>query len=174
MTNKTTTYTDMDKTIYSVLKNADRPLALCEISKIAGVNIKAGHIISATRKGIAAKADELVIVTKPTKKKVGTYFATGLTIEEFTARRPKNRVTAKEVALLDALNALDNTPRTISQINEDAGLDGDTMFKSGTFTSLVNKGLVAKGEDVEFAVEVPTKVNAYILGSTVIEDAEAK
>lgn len=163
-TNKEVTYTEMDKTIYNTLKDADRPLALSEISEAAGVEVKAGHIVAAIRKGIAVKADEPVIINKLTKKTACTYLKGTSTIDDLRAANPKMNFTEKEIALAALLT---DEARTASQINEDAGLDAASAFKSGTFTSLVKKGVAVKGEDVEFTVSVPSKANAYLVGAEV-------
>lgn len=167
MSNKEVTYTEMDKTIYNTLKSADRPLALSEISEAAGVEIKAGHIVAAIRKGIAVKADEPVIANKRAKKSACTYLKGTSTIEDLRAANPKMNFTEKEIALAALLT---DEARTASQINEDAGLDATSSFKPGTFTSLVKKGVAVKGEPVTFEVEVPTKVNAYVIGATVVAE----
>lgn len=166
-TNKEVTYTEMDKTIYNTLKSADHPLALSEISEAAGVEVKAGHIVAAIRKGIAVKADEPVIINKPTKKTACTYLKGAFTIDEARAANPETNFTKKEIALAALLT---DEARTASQINEDAGLDAANAFKSGTFTSLVKKGIAAKGENVEFTVSVPSKANAYQVGATIVAE----
>jgi hypothetical protein len=165
-------YTEMDKVIVSTLKTSETPLALCEISEAAGVEIKPGHITSAVKKGLVVKSDEPRIVDKPTKKTACTYMA-GKTIEEVLAANPKTNFTDNEKALATAVFGYsDNTARTASMISEDAGLD--KPFASGVFTSLVKKGVLVKGDEVSFTVKVPTKANAYTVAATLPADFDAE
>lgn len=149
--------------IVKALAEADKPLTLDEISAATGMTIKAGHIVSALRKGLIVKDDAEVIVERPAVKKVSTYMRGEVSVDDYLAKFPKSSFSDTTRALADALT---ETPETLEEISARVG----TTFKSGHMTALVLKGIAAKGEEKEIPTTKKSKVSAYeLVGAPSVE-----
>ena len=144
------TYSDNDRAIVAALKGAENGLTLAEINEKTGLNLVAGHIVSAMNKGLIEVIGEAEI-EKPSKRKVSTY--------RFENANPK----------------ADGKPFTENQdlaLKGAAGFDGyftlnelsdkvNAKVAPGVITSLVKNGNISKGDQVEIPTVGKSTVKVY-------------
>lgn len=155
MADKKINYTENDRAIVNALKGASDGMTLAEINEATGLNLQAGHIVSAKRKGlIEATGDR--IVSKPSKRQVATY--TFVTSD--TQKRENGKdydYTEGEQAILKAAATIDGS-FTLADLAKVMGVE---KIASGQTNSLTNKGNLAKGEPVDVPCMTKSKVKVY-------------
>lgn len=152
--------TETDNLIVDALRNAGTPMTFAELKDVielpTGKPLAAAHITHALTMGLIAKGDE-VIVEVERKAKRATYVYVNSDVATKADGKPFN-YNEKELAILKYAETVDGA-FTIAGLNEALGTD----YKPGTFTALVNKGNLAKGEDVEYTKIVNEKKATYIV-----------
>jgi hypothetical protein len=152
--------TETDNLIVDALRNAERPMTFAELKDAialpTGKPLAAAHITHALTMGLIAKGDE-VIVAVERKAKRATYVYVNSDVATKADGKPFN-YNEKELAILKYAETVDGA-FTIAGLNEALGTD----YKPGTFTALVNKGNLAKGDDVEYTKIVNEKKATYIV-----------
>lgn len=168
---KTINYTANDRTIVAALKDADHPMTLAEINEKAHLNLKAGSITSAVRKGLVTKVGETK-VKRPTKHKVSTYsFVTAEVLTEVrhdgSAPKPYN-YTPSETAILATASTMphQDKPFTLAELSAAHGAE----VKSGNINSLLYKGNLAKVGTRIVDAWTYTKVSTYAFAADVPSD----
>lgn len=155
--NNTVKYSATDVAIVNALKSAPEGLTVSEIASATGLDIKSGHIVSAMRpnKGLIAKIGERTI-EKPGKRSVGTY--TFVSADHMTNAKDGKpfEYTDKADNILKTASAMEGS-FTIAQLSEALG----EKVYSGSITSLVKRGNLAKGEATEVATVEKSKVGVY-------------
>lgn len=158
-------YTANDAVIVKILKNAvnedgsHQELTLAEINQLAEAEIKPGSMTSAVRKGLVEVAGEKE-VSRPSKRKLATYKAVSFEILKDGKGKDYNYTDTEKSILEDIKNSdLANADNfTLAELNDVNGTD----YKSGSITSLVRKGNLAKTEAVrEVMANGKAKVKAY-------------
>jgi len=144
------TYSDNDRAIVAALKGAENGLTLAEINAATGLNLVAGHIVSAMGKGLIEPIGEREI-EKPSKRKVSTY-----KFENENAKPDGKAFTESQDLVLKTAAKMDGY-FTLTELSEAAG----TKVAPGVITSLVKYGNISKGEQVEIATIGKTKVKVY-------------
>ena len=153
-TNKQINYTEKDRALVAILKDRE-PMTLDEINAVAGSPIAfvTGNVVSAMRKNLIAKVGEREIV-KDGKRKIGTYnFLTEDPL--LNGDKPYNYTDSEKEILRVA--ALFKGPFTIAELSEAVG----RKIYSGSISSLVKKGNLGKGDQVEVATKVKSTVSVY-------------
>lgn len=152
--------TETDNLIVDALRNAERPMTFAELKDVitlpTGKPLAAAHITHALTMNLIAKGDE-VEVEVDRKAKRATYVYVNSDVATKADGKPFN-YNEKETAILKFAETADGA-FTIAELNEALGTD----YKPGTFTALVNKGNLAKGDDVEYTKTVKEKKATYIL-----------
>lgn len=162
MANKVTEkkITETDNLIVAALTDAGRPLTFAELKDAitlpTGKPLAAAHVTHALGMNLIAKGDEVdVEVTRKVKR--ATYVYVNSDVAKKADGKPFN-YNEKELAILKYAENADGA-FTIAQLNAD--LESD--YKPGTFTALVTKGNLAKGEDVEGTKIAKEKKATYVL-----------
>lgn len=171
---KTVTYTANDRAIVAVLKGADHPMTLAEINEKAHLNLKAGSITSALRKGLITKCGDKVPVKRRTKHKVSTYsFVTAEVLIEVRndggAPKPYNYTPSETAILATASTMPKDKPFTLAELSAAHGSE----VKSGNINSLLNKGNLVKVGTRIVDAWTTTKVSTYVFAADVPADGAA-
>lgn len=146
-------YTDNDRALVNALKGTDG-LSLSEICAATGLDIKAGHLVSAMKKGLIAKVGERDIV-RPSVRKVSTYnFVTSAVL--MNGDKAFN-YTDGEKNILSFASQMEN-PFTLAQLAEAMGVE---KLSSGSINGLVKKGNISKGEQIKVPCEAKGTVGIY-------------
>lgn len=145
------TYTDNDRAIVAALKGVEGGLTLAEINEKTGLNLVAGHIVSAKNKGLIEAAGTAE-VEKTGKRKVFTY-----KYENSNAKPDGKAFTEGQDTVLKGAANFDGY-FTITELGEAIG----AKVAPGVVTSLVKNGNLSKGDQVEVETVSKSKVNKYI------------
>lgn len=141
-------YTDIDKAIVGALANGEE-LTLAQLAEVTGKDIKAGHVVSAMKKGlIEAAGDVEVMRTSKSKVKAYTYVNNSLNArKEFTDKAT------------EALNYASQMGEafTIAELNEAFNV----KVAPATITSLVKNGNIEVAGEKEVVRPSKTTVKAY-------------
>ena len=150
--------TETDNLIVDALRNAENPMTFAELKDVitlpTGKPLAAAHITHALTMGLIGKGDE-VEVEVPRKAKRATFVYVNSDVATKADGKPFN-YNEKELAILKFAETADGA-FTIASLNEALGTD----YKPGTFTALVNKGNLAKGDDVEYTKLTKEKKATY-------------
>lgn len=159
-TPKPINYTANDRAIVAALKGAEKPMTLAELNETAGVKFLAGHIVSAMKKGLIAKAGE-VDIEKPGTRKVSTY--NFVTVEALVKAdgKPFN-YTDSEKEILAAASSIDS-PFTLTDLSNAMG----RKITSGSTNGLIKKGNLSKGEQVAVECMVKSTVSVYVFANDI-------
>lgn len=159
-------YTDNDRAIVNALKNTENGMTLAEINEATGLEIKSGHIVSAMKKGLIASIGERE-VTRPSTRKVSTY--------NFVTADAQNRENGKaydytdgEKNVLSVAGGIDS-PFTLADLAKAMGVE---KLSSGSINSLVRKGNISKGDQVEVPAVAKSTVKVYGFVADIPVDAE--
>lgn len=166
---KQTVFTQTDKAIVSALKGAVEGLTLAELNEVTGMEIKSGHVVGATKKGLIEPIGEKEI-QRPGKRKVATYvFVTADALSN--AEGKAFNYTDNEKALLAAAATIEGD-FTLAEL---ATVMNKERLTSGSINGLVKKGNIAKGEnDRTIDVFVKASVNLYGFVKDIPADAELR
>lgn len=145
-------YTEMDRAIVAALEGNEEGMTLAELSQKIGKDVKAGHITSAKNKGLVSKVGE-ASVEKATKRKVSSYSF----VNAENHNKDGKDFSEAEKAVLDFAAGTNEEVFTLADVNAVSAV----KVASGTMTSLVNKGNLAKGEPVEKIGVGKSKVGLY-------------
>lgn len=157
---KQITYTENDRAIVNALKGAESPMTLAQINEATGFNLVekhlvAGHLVSAMRKGLIAKAGE-VAVEKNGTRKVYTYNFVTADVMNKPDGKPFD-YSDKEKEILAAAAKMDGA-FTLTALSEKVG----HRVVSGSTNGLIKKGNLTRGEQVEVPCKVKTTVATYV------------
>lgn len=152
---KQITYTENDRAIVNALKGAESPMTLAQIKETTGLNLVAGHIVSAMRKGLIAKDGE-VAVEKMGSRKVYTYNFVTAEVMNKPDGKPFD-YSDKEQEILVAAAKMDGA-FTLTALSEMVG----HRVVSGSTNGLIKKGNLTRGEQVEIPCKVKTTVATYV------------
>ena len=162
MADKTTErkITETDNLIVAALKDAGTALTFAQLKELitlpTGKPLAAAHITHALTMGLITKGEEVEVeVTRKAKR--STYVYVNSDVAKKADGKPFN-YNEKELAILKYAETVDGA-FTIAGLNEALGTD----YKPGTFTALVNKGNLAKGEDVEYDKPSKEKKATYFV-----------
>ena len=152
--------TETDNLIVATLTEADKPLTFAELKDAialpTGKPLAAAHITHALQMGLIQKGDEVEVETTR-KAKISTYVFVNDTINTKADGKAYN-YNEKELAILAYAKTAEGA-FTIAGVNEALGTD----YKPGTFTALVNKGNLAKGDDLEIERLTKKKSATYFV-----------
>lgn len=152
--------TETDLLIVEALKGANEPLTFGQLKELialpTGKPLAAAHITHALSMNLIVKGDE-VEVEVPRKAKRATFVYVNSDVAKKADGKAFN-YNEKENAILKFAETADGA-FTIAEVNEALGTD----YKPGTFTSLVTKGNLAKGEDVEYTKMAKEKKATYFV-----------
>ena len=151
---KSINYTTQDRALVAILKNSE-PMTLEELNA-ADNNLTAfssGNLVSAMRKGLIAKVGEKEHI-KDGKRKVSTY--NFLTDNALSNGSKQYNYTDGEKEILRIASTIDS-PFTLAALSEAAG----RKINSGSINSLVKKGNIGKGDQVEVATKIKSTVGVY-------------
>lgn len=155
MANKPITYSENDRAIVGALKGTEG-LTLAEICAKTGLEIKAGHIVSAKKKGLIENIGEREIF-KPSTKELSTYnFVTFDHTDIVKKDGSAVEYTDAHEAILNAASSF-GRPFTMAELSEKVG----SPVYAGTLTALVNRGNLSRGEKIEVPCEVKSVVKVY-------------
>lgn len=150
--------TETDNLIVDALRNAENPMTFAELKDVitlpTGKPLAAAHITHALSMHLIDKGEE-VEVEVPRKAKRATFVYANSDVATKADGKPFN-YNEKELAILKFAETADGA-FTIAELNEALGTD----YKPGTFTALVNKGNLTKGEDVEYTKLTKEKKATY-------------
>lgn len=152
--------TETDNLIVAALTEAGKPMTFAELKEAinlpTGKPLAAAHVTHALAMNLINKGEE-VSVEVPRKAKRATFVYVNSDVAKKADGKPFN-YNEKENAILKYAETVDGA-FTIAGLNEALGTD----YKSGTFTALVNKGNLAKGEDEEYTKLTKEKKATYVL-----------
>ena len=166
---KQTVFTKTDKAIVEALKGAADGLTLSELNEATGMEIKSGHLVGATKKGLIEVIGEREVF-RAGKRKVATYvFVTADVLSNADGKA--FNYTDNEKALLAVASTMDGD-FTLAEL---AVAMNKERLTSGSINGLVKKGNIAKGEN-DRTIEVTTKssVNVYGFVKDIPADAEIR
>lgn len=157
---KQITYTENDRAIVNALKGAESPMTLAQINEATDFNLVqkhlvAGHLVSAMRKGLIAKAGE-VAVEKNGTRKVYTYNFVTADVMNKPDGKPFD-YSDKEKEILAAAAKMDGA-FTLTALSEMVG----HRVVSGSTNGLIKKGNLTRGEQVEVPCKVKSTVATYV------------
>lgn len=166
---KQTVFTQTDKAIVDALKGAADGLTLAELNEATGMEIKSGHIVGATKKGLIESIGEREVF-RPGKRKVATYaFVTADALSNADGKA--FNYTDNEKILLAAAGGIEGD-FTLAEL---ATAMNKERLTSGSINGLVKKGNIAKGEaDRTIEVQVKSSVNVYGFVKDIPADAEVR
>lgn len=155
------TYSDNDRAIVTALKGAEGGLTLAEINERTGLNLVAGHIVSAMNKGLVEVIGERK-VPKTVKRNVFTY-----RYENSNAKPDGKPFTENQDAVLKGAANFDGY-FTAKELSDAMGI----KIAAAVINSLVKYGNLSKGGEVEVtsAGEKTNKVYGFV--TDIPEDAE--
>lgn len=152
--------TETDNLIVEALRGAAKPLTFAELKELitlpTGKPLAAAHITHAMSNHLVEKADEIEVLV-PKKSKVATYLFDNDAIATKADGKPYN-YSENENAILANAKTLEGE-FTIADFNETF----KTEFKPGTFTSLVKKGNLTKGDEREITKLAKAKKQTYTI-----------
>lgn len=146
--------TEKDNLIVATLTGSE-PKTFAQINEACGGGLSSGHLVSAITKGLVESCGETK-VNRPTKRKVATYVI--ITADPTTGDKGVNKYSDNEKAILTVLKDAD-APMTVAAVSEAAGI----KFFPGSFTALVKKGNIEKGDEVETVATTQATVKLYRL-----------
>ena len=166
---KQTVFTQTDKAIVDALKGAADGLTLAELNEATGIEIKSGHVVGASKKGLIEVIGERE-VTRPAKRKVATYvFVTADALSN--AEGKAFNYTDNEKALLASASGIEGE-FTLAEL---AVAMNKERLTSGSINGLVKKGNIAKGEnDRTVDTFAKSSVNVYGFVKDIPADAEVR
>ena len=168
MANKKVTYSNTDSAIVAALKNAENGLTLSEISAIAGIEIKPGHIVGAMRKGLIEPIGEKAVEKTVSRPATVYNFVTAEVLKDEKGK--DFNYTEGAVEVLKAAATLGSFT-----LRDLAVAMGKEKMSSGSINHLVKKGNIAKSEEKRMVESVTsTPVNVYGFKSDIPADAEIK
>ena len=166
---KQTVFTKVDKAIVEALKVTPEGLILAELNEATGLEVKSGHVVGATKKGLIEVIGEREI-QRPAKRKVSTYvFVTADAL--LNAEGKAFNYTDNEKALLAAAATIEGD-FTLAEL---AIVMNKERLTSGSINGLVKKGNITKGEN-DRTIDVMTKVSVNVYGfvKDIPADAEVR
>ena len=151
------TYSENDHAIVSALRDSEG-MTLAELREATGLDLKAGHITSAMKKGLIAASGERE-VERPVIRPVSTYSYVTDEVLMGANGKPFN-YTDGEKAILAAAKGIDGE-FTLSDLADAMGLE---KLSSGSINGLVKKGNIAKAgtRDVESTAKSTVKVYSFV------------
>jgi hypothetical protein len=158
-------YTINDKAIVAALKDAPNGLTLADLVKVTGIELKPGHVVSAKNKGLIDTIGE-VAVEKEGKRKVFTY--NFVTADVLTKNDKPCNYTDGEKDILNTASKFD-AAFTLADLANAMGVD---KIAPGRITSLVRKGNMTKGDQVEVPTTVKDNVKVYGFVKDIPADVE--
>ena len=157
-------YTENDRAIVNALKGTDG-MTLAEINA-TGLEIKSGHIVSAMKKGLIASIGERE-VTRPSTRKVSTYNFVTADAQVRENGKPFDYTEGESKVLAAAANI--DSPFTLADLAKAMGVE---KLSSGSINSLVRKGNITKGDQVEVPAIAKSTVKVYGFVADIPADAE--
>lgn len=151
---KSINYTTKDRELVAILRDHE-PMTLEELNAAANspTAFSSGNLVSAMRKGLIAKVGEKENI-KDGKRKVSTY--NFLTDDALSNGNKQYNYTDGEKEILRITSTIDS-PFTLAALSEAAG----RKINSGSINSLVKKGNIGKGDQVEVATKIKSTVGVY-------------
>lgn len=147
-------YTANDRAIVAALKG-NEGMTLAQINAASGMNLVPGHIVSALKKGLIAKAGE-VEVMRDGFRPVSTY--TFITAEPGVRSNGKvYEYSDTESAILKAASGIEGN-FTLAELSAAAGFE----VKTGSTNTLIRKGNIAKADQIKKAVKIKSSVSVYM------------
>ena len=141
-------YTDVDKAIVKALAGG-ASMTLAQLSEATGMDIKAGHVVAAMKKGLIEAAEEVEVI-RPSKSKVKAY--TYVT----DALGAKKEFTDKAKEALNYASQMGEA-FTIAELNERFGV----KVAPASITSLVKNGNLEAAGEREVIRNSKATVKAY-------------
>lgn len=166
---KQTVFTKVDKAIVEALKVTPEGLTLAELNEATGLEVKSGHVVGATKKGLIEVIGEREI-QRPAKRKASTYvFVTADALSN--AEGKAFNYTDNEKVLLAAASGIEGN-FTLAEL---AIVMNKERLTSGSINGLVKKGNITKGEN-DRTIDVMTKVSVNVYGfvKDIPADAEVR
>lgn len=166
---KQTVFTKMDQALVEALKNSENGLTLAELSTATGMDVKSGHVVGATKKGLIEVIGERD-VERVGKRKVGTYVF--VTADVLTGQDGKAfNYTDNEKALLAAAATVEGN-FTLAEL---AVVMKKDKLTSGSINGLVKKGNIVKDAEDRTVEAISKKsVNVYGFVKDLPADAEVR
>lgn len=154
-------YSANDRAIVDAVRGSENGMTLAEINQATGLNLKAGHIVSALKKELI-RAEGERIVTKPSTRSVATYNYVSSDIMKKADGKDHN-YSDGEKAILAAASTFSGA-FTLADLATAMGVE---KIASGSTNALVKKGNLSKGDAIEIACESKSKVKTYVFNKDI-------
>lgn len=155
---KVINYTENDHALVNALRDSEG-MTLAELREATGLDLKAGHITSAMKKGLIVKVGEREVI-RPTTREVSTYIYVDSDVRNNEKGKAYN-YTEGELKVLGAASGIDS-PFTLAELAVAMGLE---KLSSGSINGLVKKGNIAKGDPREIEASAKSTVGVYGIGN---------
>lgn len=159
---KVVNYTDNDRAIVNALQNGEMTLA--ELREATGLDLKPGHVTSAMKKHLIAKAGEREVI-RPTTRQVSTYIYVDSEVRSNEKGKAYN-YTEGELKVLGAAAGIDS-PFTLAELAAAMGVE---KLSSGSINGLVKKGNITKGDAREIEAQAKSTVGVYAVSDELPSD----